>query len=151
MIQRVQRWLTHPRTVLVCQIVLGLVFAAAALAKLGDLRSFATQVHNFRLVPVPTENLLAMTLPWMELLAALALLLRVQPRAGALTTAGMMAIFCVVVLAAVARGLDIDCGCFGTSDGSRVGMKKLLENLGLLVLALIASLKPQKGTGSFSY
>jgi hypothetical protein len=53
-----------------------------------------------------------------------------------------MGLFVFVVAAAVARGLDIECGCFGTSDASRVGTAKLIENVGLLALALIASLKP---------
>ena len=41
------------------------------------------------------------------------------------------------------RGLDIECGCFGTSDASRVGTAKLIENVGLLALAVIASLAPE--------
>lgn len=137
-----RRWLGHPWIVLACQLVVALVFLAAAIAKIGDAGSFAKQIHYFRLVPAGGESLLAMTLPWIELLAALAILLRVQPRAGSVVIAGWMVVFVVAVGAALARGLDIECGCFGTADASRVGAAKLLENLGLLALALIGCLRP---------
>ncbi|MGH7730790.1 MAG: MauE/DoxX family redox-associated membrane protein [Candidatus Eiseniibacteriota bacterium] len=136
------RLLRRPGLVLVAQLVIAVVFLAAALGKIGDPGAFARQIHHFRLLPFGLENLLAITLPWVELLAALALLLRYRPRAGAVVTAGLMGLFVFVVAAAVARGLDIECGCFGTADASRVGTAKLIENVGLLALALIASLKP---------
>ena len=71
------------------------------------------------------SNTLAITLPWIELLAALALLVGYRTRAGAIITASLMGLFVFVVAAALARGLDIECGCFGTADASRVGTAKL--------------------------
>jgi len=131
------RFLTHPRVVGLCRIAIGLVFLAAALAKIGDAATFARQIHHFRLVPFGFENLLAITLPWIELVLALAILTGVQPRSGSMVAAGLMGLFVVVVAAAVARGLDIECGCFGTADASRVGVSKLVENVGLLALAVV--------------
>jgi len=55
-----------------------------------------------------------------------------------------MALFFLVVGAAVARGLDIECGCFGTADASHVGIAKLLENTGLLAVAVVGALKPRE-------
>lgn len=126
-----------------CQIVIGLVLLAAALPKLGDLRSFAASVHNFRIVPVPAENVLAVALPWIELVAGLALLLGIRARAGAVVATALLVVFTAAVAWAVARGLDIECGCFGTADASRVGVRKLLENVGLLALAAAGSLRPR--------
>ena len=57
--------------------------------------------------------------------------------------AGLMAVFTLAVLAALVRGLDIECGCFGTADASQVGVVKVLENLGMLALAVLASLRPR--------
>lgn len=135
----------NPRVVLVAQIWIGLVFLAAALGKISDPAAFAKQIHYFRLVPGGFENTVAIMLPWIELIAALSLLLRAHPRSGAIVTAGFMVMFVVVVAVALARGLDIECGCFGTSDASRTGVAKLLENIGLLALAGIASLRPGSG------
>lgn len=136
------RLLRHPGVVLVAQLGIAVVFLAAALGKIGDPDAFAKQIHYFRLLPIGCENLLAITLPWVELMAALALLLRYRPRAGAVVCAALMGVFLFAVGAAVARGLDIGCGCFGTSDASRVGTAKLIENVALLALALVASLGP---------
>ena len=52
-----------------------------------------------------------------------------------------MTVFTVAVSLAVARKLDIECGCFGTADASRVGGLKLLENVLLTGAALVASLR----------
>jgi len=139
----VLRFLGHRRTVLLCQTAVGLVFLVAALAKIGDGAAFARQIHYYRLVPFGLENLLGITLPWIELMAALAILLRLEPRAGSVVVAGLMGLFVTVVGVAVARGLDIECGCFGTADAGRVGTAKLVENLGLLALAVVAS-RPQR-------
>ena len=132
-----KRFLRDRRTIRVSQILVGLVFLSAALPKIGDMGSFASQVHNFRLIPVAFENLLAIVLPWVELVAGLTLVLGVRARAGALVTAVLSAVFLIAIAQAVARGFDIECGCFGTADGSRVGVVKLLEDAGYLVLALI--------------
>jgi putative oxidoreductase len=141
-VSALMRLLRHPGVVLVAQFGIAVVFLAAALGKIGDPGAFAKQIHYFRLLPIGLENLLAITLPWVELMAALALLLRYRPRAGAVICAALMGVFLFAVGAAVARGLDIECGCFGTSDASRVGTAKLIENTALLALALIASLGP---------
>ena len=123
------------------RVVLGLLFAWAALAKIGDGRAFAEQVHNFRLLPVALENLAAMTLPWIELVAAMALVLGVRARAGAVIATAMLTVFTAAVLSALYRGLDIGCGCFGTSDLTRVGWAKVGQNLAMLALGALGSLR----------
>ncbi len=125
----------------VCQVAIGLLFLASALAKIGDTGALATQVHNFRLVPLWSENLLGMILPWIELLCGLALVLGVRPRAGAWVALASLVVFTVAVGIAMARGLNFECGCFGTMSGTRVGWTKLAENLGMIVLAAVGSLR----------
>ncbi len=134
--------LFHKNTVRAAQLVIGALMGWAALAKLGNLPAFAAQVHNFRLVPVASENLIALTLPWIELVAALSLVLGVRARSGGIVVSVLLAVFTAGVIAAVARGLDFECGCFGTSDATRTGWLKILQNFGMLGLALIASARP---------
>jgi hypothetical protein len=69
--------------------------------------------------------------------------LGLRARAGGLLAALMMILFTVVVGVALARGLDVECGCFGTADGTRVGTRKVLENAGLTLLALLSTLRPR--------
>jgi uncharacterized membrane protein YphA (DoxX/SURF4 family) len=140
--EAVQRWLAHPRAIRASQIVIGALFLVASLAKLGDLQAFAEQVHNFRLLPDALDNLSAIVLPWIELIAGLALVFGVRARSGAIIVSALMALFTLAVLIAMARGLDIECGCFGTADATRVGVVKILQNLGMLALALLAARRP---------
>jgi putative oxidoreductase len=137
-------FLSDRRIVILCQLAIGLVFLFAAMTKIGDAAGFATQIHHYRLLPFGLENLTAITLPWIELLAALAILLRLEPRVGSAASAGLMVVFIVAVGLAVARGLDIECGCFGTADAGHVGGMKLLENTGFLALALVGCLRPRE-------
>ena len=124
-----------------CRIGVGLVFILAALAKIGDPAAFATQIHHFRLLPGVLDNAVAVLLPWIELLAGLAHVLGVRARSGAWLAAAMMIVFTLAVASAMARHLDFECGCFGTADATRVGARKLVENLVITAAALIASLR----------
>jgi len=135
--------LRHPTVVRSAQVALGLIFCWAALAKINDLAAFALQLHNFRIVPVPLENLAAMTLPWIELTAAVALVLGLRPRrAGAILLTALLALFTVGVLLAMVRGLNFECGCFGKADATTVGWVKVLQNLGMLGVGLLACQVP---------
>lgn len=123
----------------VCRIALGLVLLGAALAKVGNPAAFATQIHHFHAFPVAPEPLLAVTLPWIELLTGLALITGLRARAGAWLGLAMLVVFTLAVAQAMARGLNFECGCFGNSDATRVGVKKLLENIALLAVAATAA------------
>lgn len=122
------------------QVVLGVLLGWAALAKLGDIPGLARDVHNFRLLPLASEHLLAIVLPWIELTAALSLVLGIRPRAGAVVAASLMIVLTTAVAIAMARGLNFECGCFGSAGATRVGAAKLLENVALLAIALVGTL-----------
>lgn len=130
----------RPIVIRLARIAIGVVFLVAAYGKIMDPASFAIQIKNFRMAPAGSENLLAMVIPWVEMVAAVALVAGIKPRAGAAIALAMMVFFTFAVGLAWGRGLNIDCGCFGTLGGAAVGMKKFLENVGLTVLALIAFL-----------
>jgi len=134
----------HPTVRRGAQIVAGLIFLAAALPKIADVAAFAGSVHNFHMepvVPVAATNLLAMTLPWIELIAGLALITGVRPRAGAVVYTVLLALFTIGVAAALARGLSFECGCFGKASAATIGVKKLAENLAMLAVGVIASIE----------
>ncbi len=136
------RLLSRSPAIRLGQIVIGGIFVVAALSKIGDVAALATQVHNFRIVPIWSENLIAMTLPWIELLAALALLAGYRARGGAWVVAALLAAFTAGVALAMARGFDFECGCFGTADRTRVGALKVAENLAMLAVAVLAARRP---------
>jgi len=139
-----QAFAFHPTVRRGAQIVAGLIFLAAALPKLADLPGFATSVHNFHLepvIPIAATNLLAMSIPWIELIAGLALVGGVRPRAGAVVYTVLMAAFTIGVIAAMARGLSFECGCFGKAGSATIGAWKLAENLAMLALGVVASVE----------
>jgi uncharacterized membrane protein YphA (DoxX/SURF4 family) len=125
----------------IAQLAIGVVFLWAALGKIGDMGEFARQVHNFHLSPLWSEHLIAMTLPWVELVAGLALLTGMRARAGAVVVLALMLVFTVAVGTAWARGLDFRCGCFGKGSAWAIGPAKFAENVGLLALAAVSALR----------
>ena len=68
---------------------------------------------RYELLPECMVGLFALTLPMMELLSGLALMFTKWVREAALLIVGMLLMFIVALTWAVARGLEIDCGCFG--------------------------------------
>ena len=133
------RLLASRALIRVCRILVGLVLLAAALAKIGNPAAFATQILHYHMIPDGPVHLMAVTLPWIELLAGLALVLGPHARSGAWLAAAMMVVFTLAVAQAIARGLNFECGCFGSADATRIGVKKLLENLTLTGVALLGS------------
>ncbi len=119
------------------RLALGAVFIWASVGKIADLAGFAGEIHNYHILPVPLENLLAMTLPWIELLAGVALVLNVLPRGATLLLGIALGVFILAIGSAIVRDLDIACGCFGTSDATRTGWFALLRDVGFLVLAVL--------------
>ena len=66
--------LTHPWLTVRTQIALGLFFVVAALPKIADPPGFAHMVYNYKMVPGPLVNAMALVLPWAELLMGVALI-----------------------------------------------------------------------------
>ena len=103
------------------QIALGVFFVAAALPKVVDPPAFAHMVYNYRLVPGALVNLMALVLPWFELMAGIALILGIWTRTSAALVGALLGVFVVAISVNLARGNAIDCGCFDvTAAGKRV-------------------------------
>lgn len=137
-------FLLHPTARRAAQITAGLIFLAAALPKIADLSGFAGSIHNFHLeavVPMAATNILAMMIPWVELIAGLALVSGVRPRAGAYVYTALMMIFTIGVIQALARGLSFECGCFGKAGSATIGVKKVAENLVMMAIGMIGTVE----------
>ena len=106
-----------------------LVFVVAAVMKIRDPAAFAEQTGNYHFFP-ELSNVIAVVLPSIEVLCALALLLGPWRwrNAAALTLACMLLLFTVAIAQAWAHGLNLECGCFG-SGSTRVGPWPILRNL----------------------
>ena len=119
------------------RIALAGVFGYAAVPKIIDPAGFAKSIHNYQLLPDTFINPLAIFLPWLELLAAVALLVVPSLRRGArLLIAAMLLVFIAAIGSAMARGINIDCGCFSTTGaGMKAGWLHELLDVALLAIA----------------
>jgi len=127
--------LSHPALLLACRLVLGIVFVVAAIPKIANAESFATAIEAYELLPLAVVNVAAIVIPWIELISGLFLISGVYLRPSSLLLGSLLSVFVVAISAAVLRGLNINCGCFGGGGGATVGWNKVLEDLALLVPA----------------
>ena len=98
---------------LLLRAALGGIFLLSGLAKIADPIAFLFSVRQFRLLPGPLEAWLALVVPWLEFLLGLLLLSGLLYRTAALLIAALNVFFAFAILTIVARGIEIDCGCFG--------------------------------------
>jgi putative oxidoreductase len=138
----VKRLLAHPWLTIRVQIALGAIFIIAALPKIADPPSFAHMIYNYRLVPSPLINISALVMPWVELLAGLALILGVWKAAARTVVAIMLAVFIVAISINLFRDNAIDCGCFNVADRGKTHEQRIFDmkvdvfrDLGMLLLA----------------
>jgi uncharacterized membrane protein YphA (DoxX/SURF4 family) len=129
-------WLIHPNTALVARIVLGSVFIYASLDKINHSDLFAEAVYNYQLSPEVTVNLVALWLPWLELLSGALLILGLWVQGSILILSGLMVLFLATLGINLARGLDIHCGCFTTQGTDPMTVLTLFRDSLFLVLAL---------------
>jgi uncharacterized membrane protein YphA (DoxX/SURF4 family) len=104
--------LRHPWLSLVVRFALGTIFVAAALPKIADPPVFAHNIYMFAMVPESFVNLQALLMPGVELVAGLALIAGVRPRAAAWLCTLMLLMFVVGLAINIARGNPVICSCF---------------------------------------
>ena len=119
------------------RLVVGGAFVTAGALKIADPAKFAMDVSNYRLVPYELINLVAILIPWIEVTAGAFVLAGIWLRAAALVIANLALIFFAIIVSALARGLNIECGCFGTIGGKNIGLVNLAIDTTLLFLAAL--------------
>ena len=121
---------------LLLRLFLGFVFLYAAVEKISDPESFARAVNNYKLLPLFSINVFATVLPWIELIAGLLLIFGIVVKENSFIISALLAVFIIVIIISLFRGLDINCGCFGTVGGTKIGIQKIIENIFLILIGL---------------
>ncbi len=116
---------------LISRWTLGLVFIYASSHKIVDPAGFAKIIYGYKLFPVEIINLLAIMLPYIELISGLALITGFWPRSAAIIINGMLFAFIVAISINLIRGHDFDCGCFslGNQKQSLTGGQLLVRDI----------------------
>jgi uncharacterized membrane protein YphA (DoxX/SURF4 family) len=130
-----QPWLT-----LVARLILGGVLLAAGGLKIGNLQKSAMAVRAYEMLPVGLANFLGYALPWIEIGIGLLLIVGAAVAICGLLGAFTMLAFIIAIAQAWARGLSIDCGCFG--GGGKIDpedtkyLSEIIRDIGLLALGI---------------
>ena len=112
----------------------------AGVLKVVDPQSSVNAVRAYRLLPTTVATIVGWGLPFAEIALGLLLLAGVGTRVVAALAAVLLVVFIAAVASVAARGLSIDCGCFGgggdVAPGQTAYGVEILRDLGLLLLAL---------------
>jgi uncharacterized membrane protein YphA (DoxX/SURF4 family) len=122
----------------VSRLIMACVFIYSGVIKATDVVGFAGQIALYQLFPYSWNFLVAAILPYLELLCGLLLLSGRRVKPATLILIGLNLVFIVVLGTAIARGFDIDCGCFKPgAENPTTPIAALLRDLALMLLLLL--------------
>jgi uncharacterized membrane protein YphA (DoxX/SURF4 family) len=137
-----ERWSTwQPWVTLVARVGLGLTMMAAGLLKLPDPGEAVRGVRAYRLLPEPVVPAVAFGVPALEVLLGVLLVVGLFSRWAAAAVGAILVVFIAAIASAWARGLSIDCGCFGgggdIAPGQTRYVEEILRDIGLFLVAAL--------------
>jgi uncharacterized membrane protein YphA (DoxX/SURF4 family) len=136
------------RVTLLARLVAGSVFLVAGALKAGSPESTVTAIGGFDVLPVWLVLPAGLALPGIEATIGAALLCGVSHRAAALLATCLAAIFLGFVASAMARNLDVACGCFGEAALLRADGRHLAFDGALLVAAALGCSRIGRPSGA---
>lgn len=129
---------------LAARLLLFAVWLLAGVQKIGSPRELLRAVRAYDATPEWLSQVIAYGLPTVEIALAIVLLLGVATRYAAAVSAGLFAVFLIGLVQAAARGIKLECGCFGGGGVSTTTnyTMDILRDLGLLAVALLLVVYP---------
>jgi uncharacterized membrane protein YphA (DoxX/SURF4 family) len=121
-----------------CRLFVGGLFLYAAATKLPDMAKFAVDVANYRLLPASLVPVTAAVVIGLEVVTGVALVLGVWARPAAIALSGLLVVFTAGIAQALARGIDLKCGCFGGQQAAT--WWTVLRDLAILAPALAVAI-----------
>jgi uncharacterized membrane protein YphA (DoxX/SURF4 family) len=130
----VQPWLST-----LARVALGAVWVVAGATKVADLAESVRAVRAYRLLPETVVPIVGAGLPFVEIALGLLLIAGVGTRIAAAVSVVVLTVFVAGIVSAWARGLRIDCGCFGGGGDLGAAVKpaygaELARDVGLVAL-----------------
>jgi uncharacterized membrane protein YphA (DoxX/SURF4 family) len=136
---------------LLARLILGGVLFAAGLLKYQHLDKSQMAVRAYELLPISVANFLGITLPFLEIAVGLLLVVGAATRIAAAVGGLLMVAFIIGISQAWARGLSIDCGCFGgggqVAPGATNYLPEILRDTALALIAIYLFRYPQSKFG----
>ncbi len=123
--------------IFILRVIIGGLFIYASLDKILHPLDFAKAVDNYRMLPPVMVNILAILIPWVEIICGIALIIGFFSDGAVLSITILLLIFIIAMVQATIRGIDTGCGCFKvTGETSKVGWARIGEDI-LILLATI--------------
>jgi hypothetical protein len=97
------------------------LFIYAGMVKINYTAEFAETVASYRMVPYWGVNIMAITMPWIELTVGILLACGIRVRSAIVVTGTLLAMFTLGVAVNLIWKAPIDCGCFHTLGRPSVG------------------------------
>jgi uncharacterized membrane protein YphA (DoxX/SURF4 family) len=120
------------------RLILASVFIFASIDKIIHPQDFAVVVYNQQILPDFLINIVAILLPWMELILGICLLINRWMNGGAVMVFLLMLAFISMISFNLYRGLDVACGCFSSTSTESMTLLTFLRDF--LILGLSAGL-----------
>jgi len=124
------------------RVIVGAFFVWSGGLKVLHPLVFADNILAYGVFPMGLAFIAALTLPWVEVVCGILLLIGLFRRAAALVISALLVAFIILVIVTMARGVDTVCGCLGALSG-KVGWKLLTQDVVLLCLALNTLISPK--------
>lgn len=121
------------------RLIIGGLFVYASIDKISNPGEFAKAVKNYDMLPLNLVNFMAIIIPMIELVAGLMLIFGIYVKGSAASISILLVVFLIALVQALARGLDINCGCFSldtTSTKSDIVIR-IVEDIFLLIGSLV--------------
>ncbi|MEX1116162.1 MAG: DoxX family protein [Akkermansiaceae bacterium] len=120
---------------LIARVILGAWFLYSGGLKIfsSGLDRFTRDIANYQMVKPPLDAVAAYSVPWLEVIAGICLMLGILRRGALLTIAGLVVVFSISIGWAWFHKLDISCGCHG-GDAPIQYWSKVAELLGYFIL-----------------
>ena len=121
------------------RLIIGGLFIYAGVIKIADPLGFARDIQDYRILPPQACLFIALALPWFEALSGAFLVAGIFKQTSAWLLSFLLAGFIVLVIITMARGLDVDCGCFGKLS-RKADWRLILEDALMLFMVLEVAL-----------
>ena len=133
---------TRDRVYTIFQWLVAAIFIFAGITKVLNPENFAKDIDNYRMLPYLLVTMMAIILPWLEILCGIFLIIRKWEKGAALTLLVLTLMFLIAMSSAIFRGLDITCGCFAmTAEGTKVGYTRLVQDSILFMIILLLNFR----------
>ena len=125
------------------RFIIGCTFIYASIDKINDPKTFSDLIDNFHISPLFISNIIALILPWLELLCGISLITGFLLPSSIIIIMMSLCWFIFILSQAIFRGIDTQCGCFKVEDittntNFKIELiKRVVEDVILLLMSFV--------------